>query len=105
MTVMQTCLPNLGVGSLKQRDENVDKDSANLSPQTDFYKKLALECAGVQIAVDLFMFNSQYADLTTLSTVAKYSGGEIKLYPQFHLEKHPEQVIRFSVDFKRYLVR
>jgi protein transport protein SEC24 len=37
-----------------------------LGPQTDFYKKLALECASVHIAVDLFMFNALYADLATL---------------------------------------
>ncbi len=66
MTCMQTCLPNVGVGALKQREENVDKDPASLAPQVDFYKRLALDCAGVHIAVDLFMFNSQYADLATL---------------------------------------
>ena len=66
ITIMQTCLPNIGVGGLKARDENIDKDASNLAPQTDFYKKLALDCAGVQIAVDLFMFNSLYADLSTL---------------------------------------
>jgi protein transport protein SEC24 len=37
--------------------------------------------------------------------ISKYSGGEIKYYPQYHVENHPEQVIRFCVDFKRYLVR
>ena len=73
ITIMQTCLPNVGVGSLKQREENIDKDSANLAPQTDFYKKLALDCAGVQIAVDLFMFNSLYADLATLCKLTIYN--------------------------------
>jgi hypothetical protein len=32
-------------------------------------------------------------------------GGEIKYYPGYHAENHPEQVIIFCVDFKRYLVR
>ncbi len=32
-------------------------------------------------------------------------GGEIKYYRGYHAENHPEQVIRFCVDFKRYLVR
>ena len=66
ITVMQTCLPNVGVGALKVRDESIDKDSTNLAPQSDFYKKLALECAGLHIAVDLFLFNSLYADISTL---------------------------------------
>ena len=66
ITVMQTCLPNVGAGALKIREESIDKDSTNLAPQSDFYKKLALECAGVHVAVDLFLFNSLYADLSTL---------------------------------------
>ena len=105
ITIMQSCLPNVGIGALEKREENIDKDSSNLAPQTDFYKKLALDCAGAQICVDLFMFNSLYADMATLSCVSKYSGGEIKYYPGFHSEHFPEQVIRFCVDFKRYLTR
>jgi protein transport protein SEC24 len=105
ISIMQTCLPNVGVGALKVRDESIDKDSTNLAPQTDFYKKLSLDCAAAQICVDLFMFNSMYADLATLSCVSKYSGGEVKYYPGFHVEMFPEQVIRFCVDFKRYLTR
>jgi protein transport protein SEC24 len=66
VTVMQTCLPTCGVGSLKIRSDSIEKDSQSLGPQTDFYKKLALECASVHIAVDLFMFNALYADLATL---------------------------------------
>ena len=40
-----------------------------------------------------------------IACVSKYSGGEIKYYPGFHSEDHPEQVIRFCVDFKRYVTR
>lgn len=43
------------------------KDVAHLNPATDFYKRQALNCSGVQIAVDLFLLNSQYADLSTIS--------------------------------------
>lgn len=105
MTIMQTCLPNVGVGALKQRDENVDKDSTNMAPQTDFYKKFALDCAGVQIAVDLFMLNSLNADLATLSCVSKYCGGELHYYPGFHPLHHPEQIHKYCMDLKRYLTR
>lgn len=42
------------------------KEVAHLGPATDFYKRLALECSGQQIAVDLFVLNSQYSDLATL---------------------------------------
>lgn len=42
------------------------KDVQHLGPATDFYKRLALECSGQQIAVDMFLLNSQYSDLATL---------------------------------------
>lgn len=66
ISVFQTCLPNTGPGALKQRAETVDKDSASLAPQIDFYKQFALDCATSHVAVDLFMLNSLYADLATL---------------------------------------
>lgn len=42
-------------------------DVQHLTPATDFYKRLALDCSGAQVAVDLFLLNSQYADLASLS--------------------------------------
>jgi len=33
---------------------------------TDFYKKLSLDCSAQQIAVDMFMLNTQYADIATV---------------------------------------
>lgn len=105
ITVMQTCMPNVGLGALKYRDETVEKEANILQPQTDFYKKLALDCALVHIAVDLFMFNTLYADLATLSCISKFSGGEFKYYPSYHLDQYPEQVVRYCVDLKRYLTR
>ncbi|KAI8428453.1 hypothetical protein MSG28_007265 [Choristoneura fumiferana] len=43
------------------------KDVAHLNPATDFYKRIALDCSGAQVAVDLFLLSSQYSDLATLS--------------------------------------
>ena len=37
-----------------------------MSPASDFYKKLALDCSSQQIAVDLFAFGGQFMDLTTI---------------------------------------
>ena len=71
-----------------------------LNPSTDFYKRLALECSGQQIAVDLFVIArwtfkektgwrrnrilsnyfvvfSQHCDLATLSGISKFSGGQV----------------------------
>lgn len=69
VTVFQTCLPNKGPGALQSREnpnERSGKDVHHLGPATDFYKRHALECSGQQIAVDLFLLNSQYSDLSTL---------------------------------------
>lgn len=37
-----------------------------MAASTDFYKKIALECSGQQISVDLFVLTPRYTDLTTL---------------------------------------
>ncbi len=46
------------------------QDNIKLNPSTDFYKKLALDCAADQVSVDIFQLSSQYADCSSLS---KYS--------------------------------
>ena len=44
----------------------VSQDQLNMSPSTDFYKKMALECSAQQITVDLFIVTPNFADLTTV---------------------------------------
>lgn len=69
VTIFQTCLPNKGPGALQSREDpnnRVTKDVQHLGPATDFYKRLALDFSGQQIAADLFLLNSQYCDLATL---------------------------------------
>lgn len=70
ITIMQTCLPSIGPGTLKAREDpnmRAAKEVKNLAPATDFYKTMALECSGNQISVDLFLLAGQYADLASLS--------------------------------------
>ncbi|XP_038651792.1 protein transport protein Sec24A isoform X1 [Scyliorhinus canicula] len=108
-SVFQTQLPSLGVGALKSREDPNQrsslKDVQHLSPAIDFYKKLALDCSGQQIAVDLFMFNSQYSDLASLTCISKYSAGCIYSYPSYHHKHNPVLVEKFQKDLKRYLTR
>ena len=71
VTVMQSCLPSAGPGALAVREDpnlraGKDVPTTHVNPATDFYKKLALDCSGQHIAVDLFLLSSQYADLATL---------------------------------------
>ncbi|CAB1316714.1 unnamed protein product, partial [Coregonus sp. 'balchen'] len=92
VSVFQTQLPNLG-------------DIQNLSPATDFYKKLALDCSGQQVAVDLFLLSTQYCDLASLACISRYSAGSVYYYPSYQQQHNPAGVECFQKDLKRYLTR
>uniref|UniRef100_A0A9J2PJM2 Sec23/Sec24 trunk domain-containing protein n=1 Tax=Ascaris lumbricoides TaxID=6252 RepID=A0A9J2PJM2_ASCLU len=99
ITVLQTVLPNLGPGALISREDpnqRASTDVQNLGPATDFYKSFALECTGHQVAIDLFLLNTQYADLATLSEVAKFSSGCVLHYSGYHITRNEVQVKRFQ---------
>ena len=70
ITLFQTCLPTSGPGKLAHRESSGmsagSKDVQLLNPSTDFYKRLALDCAGEQIAIDIFLLAGQYSDLASL---------------------------------------
>lgn len=107
VTVFQTCLPNHGPGALQSREDpnnRSSKDVAHLGPATDFYKRLALDCSAQQIAVDLFLLNSQYCDLATISGISKFSGGCMHHIP-LYCESKPQLVKTLQKCFERYLTR
>ncbi|XP_057335344.1 protein transport protein Sec24A [Microplitis mediator] len=107
VSVFQTCLPNVGPGSLQSREDpntRANKDVPYLNPATDFYKRLALDCSGQQIAVDLFLLNGQYCDLATLSGICKFSGGCMHHLPLFRINK-PQCRETLDRILRRYLTR
>ncbi|XP_013184466.2 protein transport protein Sec24A [Amyelois transitella] len=107
ITVFQTCLPNVGPGALQPREDpnaRSSKEVAHLNPATDFYKRLALDCSGAQVAVDLFLLNSQYSDLATLSGMSKFSAGTVYHIPLF-LASRPWQAEKLRRSLTRYLTR
>lgn len=108
ITVMQTTLPSAGQGALESREtgsQAASLNSASLGPATDFYKKLALDCSAQQVAVDVFFMNGQYADIASVSCIAKYSAGSVQYYPSFHTAKNPGMSDKFETDLRRYLTR
>ncbi|XP_037658103.1 protein transport protein Sec24A isoform X1 [Choloepus didactylus] len=108
ISVFQTQLPNLGVGALKPREEPNQRSSAkeiHLTPSTDFYKKLALDCSGQQVAVDLFLLSGQYSDLASLGCISRYSAGSVYYYPSYHQQHNPVQVQKLQKELHRYLTR
>ncbi|XP_026113373.1 protein transport protein Sec24B-like isoform X2 [Carassius auratus] len=109
VSVFQTQLPTLGAGLLQSREDpnlrSSTKNVQHLGPATDFYKKLALDCSGQQIGVDLFLLSSQYSDLASLACVSKYSAGSVFYYPSFHHVHNPALSQKFQKDLQRYLTR
>ncbi|XP_060530213.1 protein transport protein Sec24B [Cylas formicarius] len=107
VTVFQASLPNVGPGALTSRENPNDRHTAEatlLNPANDFYKRLALECSSQQIAVDLFIVNSQYVDLATISGISKFSGGCVYHFPLYKITK-PLAVDGFQKCLRRYLTR
>lgn len=110
ITVVQGSLPNVGPGAVENREAGAGEKSQTemvklLNPSTDFYKRLALECSGQQIAVDLFVIASQHCDLATLSGISKFSGGQVQTFPGYHSHHNPPQAERFERALRRYLTR
>lgn len=108
LTVMTAIMPNIGPGALQPREDPNQRAAADvlhLNPATDFYKKLALDCSGQQVAVDLFILNSEYIDLSTLSGVSKFSAGCIHHFPNFHVHLNPPSVAPFVSCLTRYITR
>nr|MBE5727137.1 Sec24AB ortholog [Cucujiformia] len=107
VTVFQASLPNIGPGTLTPREDPNQRASAevhNLKPANDFYKRLALDCSSQQIAVDLFIVNSQFVDIATISGISRFSGGCIYHIPLFKLGK-PLVTDQLEKSFRRYLTR
>uniref|UniRef100_A0A670J1Q0 SEC24 homolog A, COPII coat complex component n=1 Tax=Podarcis muralis TaxID=64176 RepID=A0A670J1Q0_PODMU len=108
ISVFQTQLPTVGVGALKPREEPNQKAAAkdiHLTPSTDFYKKLALDCSGQQVAVDLFLLSGQYSDLASLGCISRYSAGSVYYYQSYHQQHNPLLVEKLQKELKRYLTR
>ncbi|GJQ65437.1 hypothetical protein Trydic_g7544 [Trypoxylus dichotomus] len=107
ITVFQVSLPNIGPGGLISREDPNQRSSSDvphLNPANDFYKRLALECSGQQIAVDLFLLNSQFVDISTISGISRFSGGCIHHFPLFKASRILQNEA-FERSFRRYITR
>ena len=75
VTVMQTRIPNVNPGALNESVSgtgSAGKEPTMIGPTSDYYKKLSLDYASLQIACDLFLLNSHHIDLATLSMLNSY---------------------------------
>ena len=105
ITLLMSRSPSIGEGTLKKRADTSKLEGLSLSPLSDFYKILALECTQKQVTVDLFLFPNDNIDVPTVSTVSQFSSGSVYYYPQYHYEKNPLMAEKFLSEFRHYVVR
>jgi len=91
LLVFGACIPSVGELSLKSTRDNprllgTDREVELLRPVNDGYKDLATELTRAQISVEMFLAPQQYIDLASISPLAKYTGGDVRYYPQFHIQ-------------------
>jgi protein transport protein SEC24 len=91
LLVFGACIPSVGELSLKSTRDNphilgTDREVELLRPVGDAWKGLATELTKVQISVEMFMAPQAYVDLASIAPLAKYTGGDIRYYPQFHIQ-------------------
>ncbi|GAA5965921.1 hypothetical protein JCM21900_006043 [Sporobolomyces salmonicolor] len=102
IVALSASLPNLGPGSLKNREDSkvlgTSKESALLQAQTGFYKTFAIDCSRSQVSVDMWLFSSAYTDVATLSGLPRYTGGQTFYYPSFNAARS-EDALKFAHEF------
>ncbi|XP_028284623.1 protein transport protein Sec24D isoform X1 [Parambassis ranga] len=85
-------------GKLKNRDDkklvNTEKEKTLFQPQKGVYEQLSKECVAQGCCVDLFLFPSQYVDLTTMADVPSHTGGSVYKYSNFQMETDGEHFLR-----------
>ncbi|KAF9171734.1 COPII subunit [Mortierella sp. AD010] len=105
---LQATLPNLEAGALKPREDpkllGTSKESTLLQPGSSFYKTMAVECSKSQVCVDMFLFGSQYSDVSTLSCLPRYTGGSTFFYPAFTAAKS-EDALKFAHELAEFLAQ
>ena len=112
VVLMQTTLPNHGIGSLKNREglaqTATDKVNPLFVPQGDFYPRFAKLAAAQGISFSLFCTPSSFLDLATiginqiyttfliqsLGALATCTGGMCVLYSKFSYDAHLHRFVQ-----------
>lgn len=85
-------------GKLKNRDDkklvNTDKEKTLFQPQKGVYEQLSKDCVANGCSVDLFLFPSQYVDLSTMASVPSHTGGSVFKYNNFQMETDGDHFLR-----------
>ncbi|KAG9294277.1 hypothetical protein G9A89_021636 [Geosiphon pyriformis] len=106
IVVLQSSLPNINPGALKNREDTkalgTARESTLLQSADPFYKKFAVDCSRSQVCVDMFLLGSQYSDVATLSCCPRYTGGQTYFYPAFNAGRS-EDALKFAHELAEFL--
>lgn len=107
LLLFQAGLPSLGPGRLKpSRDNlslyNTEREAQLRNPEDAFFKRYAGEASSRQITLDVFLGTNGYADLASLSSIPRYTCGQVYYYPSFHGGRDGK---RLSAELTRNLTR
>eukprot|EP00731_Ephydatia_muelleri_P029503 Em0021g26a len=84
-------------GVLKNRLDpkllGTEKEKTLLCSAGSGYPQLAEDCVKAGVAVELFLFPSQYCDVATLGDMATTTGGEVHLYQNFRMADDGERFV------------
>ncbi|KAL3644915.1 Protein transport protein Sec24A [Castilleja foliolosa] len=97
MLIFQNTLPSIGIGRLRLRGDDMrvygtDKEHTLRVPEDPFYKQMAADFTKNQIAVNVYAFSDKYTDISSLGTLAKYTGGQVYYYPSFQASIHKDKL-------------
>lgn len=106
LCLFQSSLPSLGEGALKMRENprliGTEKEHTMLNAEDPWYKTNAIDFSRLQVAVDTFLFSSQYTDLATISVLSRYTSGQCYYYPGFNQGRDGK---KFETDLAHNLTR
>lgn len=108
ISIMQTCLPSFGPGSLKNRDDpklyGSEREKSLFAPQDSFYTQLASRCVEAGVAVDVWLFPpaNTYIDVATIGVLSALTGGDTHYFPKYNPTRED---VQFAHDFMHSIYR
>jgi hypothetical protein len=108
LSVIQSCLPSLGPGALKNRDDpklyGTEREKGLFVPQESFYTQLASGCVENGVSVDVWLFPpaNTYIDVATVGVLSALSGGDTHYFPNYNALR---EGIQFAHNFKHSIHR
>ncbi|KAI7863803.1 uncharacterized protein EV154DRAFT_534543 [Mucor mucedo] len=99
LSIMQTSLPSIGPGVLKNREDpslyGTEREKGLFAPQDNFYPQLAGESVQAGVSIDLWLFPpaNTYIDVATVGVLSALTGGDTYYFPNFNITREGVQVM------------